>query len=192
MKIRTLVFLITMLALFCKDDLKAQTNQNPLEQLSFYMGSWGLPSDIPMMKKNPKMKDFKVIDFQWGKDKRVIWSRTGIFSESEKDIHSEGMITYNPTTEKMVWIEYQIQNEILFEGEYMALENNIVQRVYTVFYPVGYESILYPEFDGWTRKFRETFTPTSENNIDWLTEVWIDDKWVRHKPNRDSKAIRDR
>jgi len=170
----------------------AQNQENPLEQLSFYIGTWGLPSDIPMMKKNPKMKDFKVIAFEWGKDNRVIRSTTGIFSDAEKDIHSEGMITYNPTIKKIVWLEYQIMNEILFEGEYIPLEDNIVQRVYTVYYPDGYDSILYPELDGWTRKFRETFTPTSDNNIDWLTEVWIDGGWVRHRPNRDSKAIRDR
>jgi len=191
MKGKLLIVNLSIVSLLLFNGLTAQDSDNPLEQLSFYIGSWGLPSDIPMMKKNPKMKDFKVIDFEWGKNNKVIKSRTGIFSESEEDIHSEGIITYNPTSEKIVWLEYQITNEILFEGEYMHNGNNIVQRVYTVYYPEGYELILYPELDGWTRRFRETFTPTSKNNIDWLTEVWIDGKWVRHKPNRDSKAIRD-
>ncbi|MDJ0646462.1 MAG: hypothetical protein QNJ57_10820 [Flavobacteriaceae bacterium] len=181
-----------LLSLFFLATSVAQTQENRLEQLSFYIGTWGLPSDGLMMQKNPKMKDYKVIDLEWGAHKKVIVSRTGIYNENGEEIHSEGIITFNPNNNKLVWLEYQIENEILFEGEYVYIENNQVQRIYTVHYPAGYKTILYPELEGWTRKFRETFTPTSENTIDWLTEVLIDGKWRKHRPDReDAKAIRD-
>ncbi len=171
---------------------KIPFTQNPLEKLSYYIGTWGPNLDQPMVKRNPKMKDYKVIDFSWGSNKKVIISRTGINSNQGGKISSEGIITYNPNTKKIVWLEYQIDNEILFEGEYTILDNNKVQRVYTVYYAEDYPDIPNPQLPGWTRKYRETFTPISDNTIDWLTETLIDGKWVKQGQNNgDFKAIRD-
>ncbi len=171
---------------------KIQKSKNPLEQLSYYIGTWGAPVGHPMVKKNPKLKDLKVIDFEWGHHKKVIWSKTGIYTDEKKEVFSEGMITYNPNNKKIVWLEYQIDNEILFEGEYKILDENKVQRVYTVYYAENYPDIPNPHLDGWTRKYRETFTPTSENTIDWLTETWVDGKWIRGGQNNgEFKAIKD-
>ncbi len=172
---------------------KVQKHKNPLEQLSYYIGIWGPPPGHPIAVKNPKMKDLKVIDFAWGKDKKVIWSKTGFYSNQKKEVFSEGMITYNPNTKKIVWLEYQIDNELLFEGEYIPLGNNKFQRVYTVYYAQDYPDIPNPHVEGWTRKYRETFTPTSQNTIDWLTESLIDGKWIKQGQNNgDFKAVRNK
>ena len=83
------------------------------------------------------------------------------------------------------------ENEILFEGEYVPLDDGGLQRVYTVYYTEGYESIPNPQVEGWTRLFRETFIPTSENTIDWLTEAFVDGDWVKYGRNGgDFKAVR--
>ncbi len=186
------VAIAMVLFIICHFESSAQTKVNPLEQLSHYIGTWGPPKDHPMVLNNPKMKDYKFIAFEWGKDKKVIWSKTGPLADPTMGATAEGMITYNPTTEKLVWLEYQISNEILFEGEYRLLGDNKVQREYTVYYAEGYETIPYPEREGWTRKFRETFTPITKNSIQWLTEAFIDGEWKIHNPNRkDVRAIRD-
>ena len=182
--------IITLVLLTNISLIYGQSEDNPLEQLSFYIGTWGIPLDDAFLKKRPEMKDLKVIDFKWGKDKRVIWSRTGFFSDSINSVMSEGMISYNPTTKKIVWLEYQIDNELLFEGEYRIIKDNVVQRIYNVYYAEGYKAIPNPEVEGWTRKYRETFTPTSDNNIDWLTETYINGEWVKRGPD-DTKAVRD-
>ncbi|MBQ4822013.1 hypothetical protein [Aquimarina sp. MMG016] len=178
--------------IFHSENVFSQKQENPLEQLSYYIGTWGPPSDDPIIKRDAKYKDLKVIDFKWGHNKRVIWSKTGLFSDQKKEVYSEGMITYNPNTQKIVWLEYQIDNEILFEGEYIMLGEHKVQRVYTVFYAENYPDIPNPQLKGWTRKYRETFTPTSEHTINWLTETLIHGKWVRQgRNNEDFKAVRD-
>ncbi len=170
----------------------AQKAVNPLDAFSYYMGTWSLPGEHSMISSNPKMAAFKVIDFSWGKNHRVIWLRTGMFSDDIDEIFSEGMITYNPNTSNIVWLEYQIQNEILFEGVYTFLPNKCLERVYTVYYAENYTSIPLPELPAWTRKFRETFTPVSDNEIDWLTEVWVNNQWKKHGRNGGhSKAVRD-
>ncbi len=192
MRISAFLIYIVCVTTICKGNLNAQTPGNPLEQLSYYIGTWGPHPDDIMVKKDLKMKDFKVIDFKWGKNKRVIWSRTGVFSDQKEEISSEGMITYNPNTQKIVWLEYQIDNELLFEGEYILLGENKVQRVYTVYYAKDYPDIPNPQLEGWTRKYRETFTPTSNHTIDWLTEARVDGTWVKQGQNNgDFKAVKD-
>ena len=177
---------------FYSEDVFAQNQKNPLEQLSFYIGTWGPPPNDPIIDRDPKYKDLKVIDFKWGKNKRVIWSKTGLFSDQKEEVYSEGMITYNPNTQKIVWLEYQIENEILFKGEYILLGENKVQRIYTVYYSENYPDIPNPHLEGWTRKYRETFIPTSNHSIDWVTESLIHGKWVKQgRNNEDFKAIRD-
>lgn len=184
--------LLSLLILSINGLINAQ--ENPLEQLNHYIGTWGPPPGDPIIERDPKLKDLKVIDFEWGVDKRVIWSKTGIYPDGEEAVvFSEGMITYNPTSKKLEWLEYQIMNEILFEGEYSVLEGNKVQRIYTVYYAEGYKEIPYPELEGWTRKFKETFIPTSEDGIDWITEAWIGGKWVEHgQRGMEFKAVRDK
>ncbi|GAA4275158.1 hypothetical protein U6A24_17465 [Aquimarina gracilis] len=191
MKISLFIVSIFWLVSIFTSTLNAQS-ENPLEQLSYYIGTWRPNADQPMVKRNPKMKDYKVIDFNWGSNKKVIHSRTGMYANIKEEFSSEGIITYNPNTKKIVWLEYQIDNEILFEGEYKILGNNKVQRVYTVYYAENYPDIPNPQLPGWTRKYRETFTPVSKNTINWLTETLIDGKWVKQQQNNEGfKAIRD-
>ncbi|GAA4276568.1 hypothetical protein [Aquimarina mytili] len=184
---------IVLISLTVLQHVRAQESENPLELFSYYIGTWGpTPNDI-MVRKNPKMIDFKVISFEWGHDKKVIRSTTGIFSDHENNVFSEGIITYNPNTKKIVWLEYQIKNEILFEGEYHSLGDHKIERVYTVYYAKDYPDIPNPQVKGWTRKYRETFTPTSDTTINWLTETWIDGKWIRQGQNNgDFKAVKDK
>ncbi|GAB5398464.1 MAG: hypothetical protein Aureis2KO_00490 [Aureisphaera sp.] len=166
--------------------------ENPLEQLEFYMGTWSIPEDEPFIVKNPKYKDLKVIDFEWGSEKRVIHSRTGIYAKNDTIMFSEGIITYNPTTNKLMWLEFQIDGNMLFEGEYRILDGNTVQREYTVHYPVGDKTIPHPEVAGWTRLYRETFIRTSDNSIDWITKTFINGKWIPGSSGGDAKAVRDK
>ncbi len=174
-------------------DIYAQAQENPLELLSYYIGNWGPTANDIMVQKNPKMIDFKVISFEWGADRKVIWSKTGIFSDQENTVFSEGMITYNPNTQKIVWLEYQIENELLFEGEYNYFGKDKVQRVYTVYYAKDYPDIPNPHLKGWTRKYRETFTPTSDTTIHWLTETLANGKWIKQGQNNgDFKAVKDK
>lgn len=168
-----------VLLVFFVQIISAQEHTNKLEKLSNYIGVWRPPFDHPMLEKDSKMKDLKVIDFEWGTDRKVIHSKTGFYSATKNEIMSEGLITYNPTTDKIVWIEYQIDGSMLFEGEYQLLDNQKVRRVYKVYYPIGDTTIPYPEKEGWVRTFRETFTPKSKNAIDWNTEILIDGKWVK-------------
>ncbi len=165
--------------------------ENPLEGLSYYIGTWGFPKNDPFVQKRPELKDLKIIDFAWGADNKVIHSKTGIYTEGGKKMFSEGIITYNPTTNKLVWLEFQLDGPFLFEGEYVLMGNNKVQRIYTVHYPKGYKQIPHPEVSGWTRLYRETFIPTSENSIDWVTETYIEGKWKPGMSGGDTKAVRD-
>lgn len=186
----TLIYFMVMMIGY-KANAQSQDQDNPLEQLSFYMGLWSMPEDDHFVMKNPQFKDLKIIDFEWGANKKVIHSKTGIYSGDQKRIFSEGIITYNPTTKKLVWLEFQIEGTLLFEGEYKILGNNKVQREYTVHYPEGDETIPHPDVSGWTRLYRETFIPTSENSINWVTEIYINGKWQPGISGGDTKAVRD-
>jgi len=183
------LLLAVILTVFTTKDILAQ--ENPLEELSYYLGTWSIPKDDPFIIKRPELKNLKVIDFKWGSNNRVIHSRTGIYSENDTIIFSEGIITYNPTTNKLLWLEFQIDGTLLFDGEYKILEDNKVQREYTVYYPVGDKSIPHPGVKGWTRLYRETFIPTSTNAIDWITETFINGKWIPGMSGGDAKAVRD-
>lgn len=173
------VLISVMLIGFFVQVINAQEHMNKLEKLSNYIGVWRPSYDHPMLEKDLKLKNLKVIDFQWGTDRKVIHSKTGFYSATKKEIMSEGLITYNPTTDKIVYIEYQIDGSMLFEGEYQLLDNHKVRRVYDVYYPIGDTTIPYPEKEGWVRTFRETFTPKSKNAIDWSTEILIDGEWIK-------------
>ncbi|WP_273565832.1 hypothetical protein [Maribacter halichondriae] len=123
---KTTVFIVLMITNICVSN--AQNRENPLEQLSFYIGTWGLPNDDPFIQKRPNLKDLKVIDFEWGSDKRLIHSRTGIYAKNDTIMFSEGIITYNPTTSKLEWLEFQIDGNLLFQGEYRIMGSGKVQR----------------------------------------------------------------
>lgn len=161
----------------------AQETESPLDPLAFYIGEWGPPVNDDFLKDNPQYKDLVVISFKWGENKKVIWSTTGIVTPGAEKPFSEGIITHNPLSDKLVWLEYQHENEILFEGEYTVLEDGNVQRTYAVYYPEGYDEILYPEEEGWVRHFRETFIRVSDDLIDWKTEALVRGKWQLHSPN---------
>ncbi|WP_139135338.1 hypothetical protein [Roseivirga sp. 4D4] len=160
----------------------AQEKESPLEPLAFYIGEWGPPSNDDFLKANPQYKDLRVISFKWGQNKKVIWSTTGIATPGAEKTNSEGIITFNPLNEKLVWLEYQHENEILFEGEYTVLADGNIQRTYAVYYPEGYTQIPYPELEGWVRNFRETFVRVSDDLIDWKTEALVRGKWQMHGP----------
>ncbi|MEQ8424030.1 MAG: hypothetical protein RIA63_04920 [Cyclobacteriaceae bacterium] len=169
----------------------AQTHpSDPLRAFDYYMGTWVLPSNHPAVKRSPKFANFQVIDFRWGGEKKLIHSATGIVSQNENTPFSEGIISINPRTKKIVWLEYQYDGDLLFEGEYVYLENNVLQRLYTVHYAEGYKDIPNPQEEGWTRLYRETFIPTSADTIDWKTETYIGKKWIEAGTPGGSSAIR--
>ena len=173
-------------------DTYAQNEQNnPLAELSFYIGTWRLASEDTFIKERPQLKDLRVIDMKWGTDKRIIHSRTGIYTPTDTTLFSEGIITCNPSTDKIIWIEFQIDGPFLFEGEYKILARNKVQREYQVHYPIDYQSIPHPEIEGWTRLYRETLIPIAENEINWITEIFIGGDWMPASNGGENKAVRD-
>ena len=70
---------------------------------------------------------------------------------------------------------------MLFVGEYKLLGENKVLREYTVHYPERFKEIPHPEVKGWTRLYKETFIPTTDNSMDWIPGT----------SGGDSKAVRD-
>ncbi|MEP5612245.1 MAG: hypothetical protein ABJP45_08345 [Cyclobacteriaceae bacterium] len=175
--------------LFIVTSTAAQEVADPLKSLEYYIGIWVPPADHPMAK-DPKLRHLRVIDFEWGANRKLVRSKTGIHSEEYNIPFSEGTITYNPMSEKMVWLEYQYDGDLLFQGEYISLENGGLQRIYTVFYAEGYESIPNPKEPGWTRLYRETFTRLAADTIDWKTETYIGGKWIKAGSSGGFKAVR--
>ncbi|MEP1033759.1 hypothetical protein [Ekhidna sp.] len=169
--------------------VNGQTKTDPLAVFEYYMGKWIPPLDHPMAQ-NPKLIHLQVIDFEWGASRMLIRSKTGIHSPEYNIPFSEGTITYNPLTEKIIWLEYQYDGDLLFEGEYIALENGGLQRIYTVYYQEGYEAIPNPKEEGWTRLYKETFTPIGTDTIDWKTETFINEKWIKAGSPGGFKAVR--
>ena len=84
------------------------SQENPLERLSYYVGTQSIAKDDPLIQKRPELKDLKVIDFKWGSDRKVIHSRTGIYTEKDTIMFSEGIITYNSTNNKLLWLEFKL------------------------------------------------------------------------------------
>lgn len=167
----------------------SQTPDDPLKPFDYYMGKWVPPKDHPMAK-HPKLAYLQVIDFEWGANRRLIKSKTGIHSDEYNIPFSEGTITYNPMTEKIVWLEYQYDGDLLFEGEYIPLEDGGLQRLYTVYYQVGDTTIPNPQEAGWTRLYKETFTRLAADTIDWKTETFIGNKWIKAGSPGGFKAVR--
>ncbi|WP_421764717.1 hypothetical protein [Ekhidna sp.] len=163
---------------------------SPLQVFDYYMGVWLLPSDHPGVLRNPILADLQVINFSWGKQKKLIHSSTGIVSVNKKIPFSEGIITVNPTTKSITWLEYQYEGDLLFEGEYIPLDNGSLQRLYTVRYVEGDKTIPNPDEPGWSRLYRETFIPFSKDTIDWVTETYIDGKWIEAGTPGGSSAVR--
>jgi hypothetical protein len=169
--------------------IHSQVPDDPLKPLENYIGIWLPSSDVPMAN-DPKFKHLQVINFEWGAGKKVVKSSTGIYSDDYNIPFSEGTITYNPMSKKIVWIEYQYDGDLLFEGEYITLENGGLQRLYTVYYLVGTNTIPNPEEGGWSRIYRETFTPIAADTIAWKTETFIDNKWIKGASADGFKAVR--
>lgn len=80
---------------------------------------------------------------------------------------------------------------MLFVGEYKLLGENKVLREYTVHYPERFKEIPHPEVKGWTRLYKETFIPTTDNSMDWITKTFINDQWIPGTSGGDSRAVRD-
>ncbi|MEQ9426545.1 MAG: hypothetical protein RJQ09_19135 [Cyclobacteriaceae bacterium] len=171
--------LTSLLVLIIPTALQAQMPEEPLKSLEYYMGIWIPPLNHPMTTNNPKMAHLQVIAFEWGAQKKVIKSTTGIISDEYNIPFSEGTITYNPLTKKIVWLEYQYDGDLLFEGEYKPLADGSMERLYTVYYVEGDKTIPNPQEGGWTRLYRETFTPFHQDTIAWKTETYIGEKWIK-------------
>ncbi|MEP1097395.1 MAG: hypothetical protein ABJG78_19920 [Cyclobacteriaceae bacterium] len=168
---------------------RAQEVNDPLKPLEYYMGVWIPPKDHPM-GKDPKMAHLQVINFEWGANRKLVRSTTGIHSQEYNIPFSEGTITYNPMSEKIVWLEYQYDGDLLFEGEYLSLENGGLQRIYTVYYAKEDKSIPNPQEAGSTRLYRETFTPLAADTIGWKTETYIGNEWIKAGSGGGFKAVR--
>ncbi len=156
----------------------AQEGNESLAALEPLIGKWRSSldpryKDHPMIKRfNPDLKPNELV-FKWGEEKKIIHVadiQIDQPADGQNTRFIEGMVLWNPAEKKMVMVEYNVQDDLYFEGEYRILEDGkIIQRIYTTAFP-----------DGSVGKFREQWVwdDLEKKSFKWITESFRNGKFV--------------
>lgn len=162
---------------------------NELAVLSPFLGDWLPDPADPAIKHNPQVRDRVVLSLHLAAGGHFVRIYEGFpVHGSRQRAALEGMATVNPTAQR---IEFMAATRFgwSFSGRYSPTKNGALERIYTVSYPTGETRIPEPGLPGWTRRFREIYTPVNDHRVAVTLEIDRDGQWAGWGPNNGHYAL---
>ncbi len=104
--------------------------------IEYYIGDWKSAPEDPLLKQYPQLKDRIAQRFEWGTQKSMIQIFEGLPKDGDDSKATlEGSLIWNPVERKFKFIACNCLYGFYFEGEYVPMDQNRFQRIYTVYYP---------------------------------------------------------
>ncbi len=150
---------------------------NPLSFLEPFIGSWKMDPESDFVKSDPSRADFVAFRFEWADPQRKILRFYEGIPDGDLDTRIlEKLVTFNPRTEEVVALGYQLHNDFLYESTFQPQSDGFI-RDYKVTYPP--EQQFRNEQDrerGWIH-YRDRCTLESPDRLHCVTEQMRDEEW---------------
>lgn len=160
-----------------------------LALFSPFLGEWLPDPADPTLKHNPQVRDRVVLSLQLASGGHFVRIFEGYpVSGSRERAALEGMAVVNPTAQRIDFVA-ATRFGWSFTGQYHPTPDGALERIYTVSYPVGETRIPEPELAGWTRRFREIYSPVNDQRMDVTLQIDRDGEWHGWGPNRGRSTL---
>ncbi|ANM30635.1 hypothetical protein ABI59_15230 [Acidobacteria bacterium Mor1] len=153
------------------DNAEAATEgSNPLAVFEPYIGQWRLPADSPFLEDHPEFASHVSIEWAWGPRRRAVRNVEGFPPGDREAAIVEGTISWDPAAGRIVFLQSQTRDGLLFRGEYTAGAGEL-NRTYEVHYAPD-QSRPAPEYPGNVRRFREIFRPDGADALNVQLDIY--------------------
>lgn len=109
----------------------------PIRFFTNFIGTYEVPDSL--LKKYPKMADRPMVTIEFDMKKRSVHLIEAHTPNNKGNRTLEGLALWNPLTDRVEFYGYNSDSDFLFKGEYTILKNDLIQRIYDVYYPSGHE-----------------------------------------------------
>lgn len=158
----------------------------PTRLFKNFIGTWQAP-DTVLAKFPPEMAEKPLVTLEWSSEKKIIRFYEVHAPGKKEESVLEGMAFWNPVTHKVEFYAYNKDSDFLFKGEYTILEENLIQRVYEVYYPIDHQ--FYKSGNA-VITFRETSSLSEDKKIKHNEVVYYNKRDGRWDPWSTSAMIR--
>lgn len=160
-------------------DLTPIVTAADMQALDFMTGRWWIPRGEEVLTRNPELTDVVILEVTpivGGHAMRVL-EHTPVTGPADAEV--DGMIYWDPAEERLEFVAVGGRAEgqgRLFVGEYRALADGRVERVYDVHYRTAADM---PAEDrgGSRRRYREVYAPDGPDGLTHSLEWWVGGEW---------------
>lgn len=161
------------------------TPDSTIRFLAPLVGRWrpGVPS--AQTNRRP-LADLVVHAYEWTVGGMTLRLREGYRGDAPGDAELDGLIYWNPATEKVEFVAVAGHNPgqgRTFFGEYLRLADGAIERTYTVTYRTLADTPG-EELGGRTRRYRETYRMVTADSIEASLDWWRDGRWQPFGPGK--------
>ena len=144
---------------------------HPLAVFEPYIGRWQLPADSPFLADHPEFASQISIEWEWGPRRRAVRNIEGFPPGERSAAIVEGTIGWDPAAGRIVFMQSQTRDDLLFRGEYTVGPDNELNRTYEVSYGPDQDRPA-PELPGNVRRFREIFRPDGPDALNVQLDIY--------------------
>ena len=161
---------------------------------AFLEGDWVPDSTTGVFTQNPNLRGMIVAQFTWIVGRKAFRFREGLRPDVEDGAELEGMVYWNPATEKVELVAVAGKGPgqgRLFMGEYRALADGRVERIYDVYYRTLADTPG-ESLGGARRRYREIIDGSRPGRIEFTLDWWLNGQWQPFNRGRYSLVKRER
>lgn len=141
------------------------------------VGTWrpsGLPDSLAAL--DPPIVG---VDYRWTVGKKALRINESFRGDDVDSAELTGLIYWNPATERVEFVAVAGHGPgqgRLFIGEYRALEDGAIERIYDVFYRAP-PDVPGEVYGGLRRRFREVYRPATPDSVASTLDWFHDGAW---------------
>jgi hypothetical protein len=162
---------------------QANAPDSVMAPFAFLEGDWIPDSTTGVFTQNPDLRGMIVAQFTWIVGQKAFRFKENLRPDEGDGAELEGMVHWNPATEKVELVAVAGKGPgqgRLFVGEYRALADGRVERIYDVYYRTPADMPA-ESLGGSRRRYREILDGSTPNRIDFTLEWWLYGQWQQFR-----------